>query len=293
MKYIEEYLTYLKVLKKDSNYTITNYRNDLLELYNFTEDLLGITPQIIQDYLEYLYARGLTRNSISRKLSAIRSFYQYLKKEDLLEENYWKEISNPKKKESLPKYVKDNDLEKIFHSFNKETPLGQRNALILELLYATGIRVGELVNIQLNDIDHYNHSIKILGKGRKERMVFFGSYCEDALELYLHDGREKLRKGEVEYLLLNKNGQQLSSRFIRKIIDDAVRKCEIDYHISPHTLRHTFATDMLNSGADLMTVKELLGHSSINTTGIYTHLSSEHLKKVYNFAHPRSQERKK
>ena len=293
MKYIDLFLNYLQVIKKDSNYTIINYKNDLLELYDFTTDLIGITPQVVQDYLEYLYAKKLDRNSISRKLSAIRSFYQYLQKENIVKENYFKEISSPKKKESLPKYAKDNDLEKLFSCFNKKEPLGQRNALILEMLYATGVRVGELVNIKIDDINRYDRTIKIMGKGKKERIVFYGSYCEDALNLYLKDGREKLKKGATNYLFLNKNGTQLSSRFIRTIIDNAVRDCTIDYHISPHTLRHTFATDMLNAGADLMTVKELLGHSSINTTGIYTHVSNEQLKRVYNFAHPRSKDSKK
>ena len=158
------------------------------------------------------------------------------------------------------------------------------------MLYATGIRVGELVNIKINDINLYDRTIKIFGKGRKERIVVYGSYCQDALELYLNDGRRELEKRKNEYLFLNKNGNRLSDRYIRKIIDDIVIKCEMDYHISPHTLRHTFATDMLNNGADLMTVKELLGHSSINTTGIYTHVSNEQLKKVYQFAHPRSKE---
>ena len=293
MKYIDLFLNYLQVIKKDSNHTIINYKNDLLELYDFTTDLIGITPQVVQDYLEYLYAKKLDRNSISRKLSAIRSFYQYLQKENILKENYFKEISSPKKKESLPKYAKDNDLEKLFSCFNKKEPLGQRNALILEMLYATGVRVGELVNIKIDDINRYDRTIKIMGKGKKERIVFYGSYCEDALNLYLKDGREKLKKGATNYLFLNKNGNQLSSRFIRTIIDNAVRDCTINYHISPHTLRHTFATDMLNAGADLMTVKELLGHSSINTTGIYTHVSNEQLKRVYNFAHPRSKDSKK
>lgn len=288
MKYIEAYLNYLKVLKKDSTYTITNYRNDLLELYDFTTELTKITPKTVQEYLEYLYSKGLKRNSISRKLSSIRSFYQYLQNENIIKENYFKEISSPKRSQSLPKYAKDNDLEKIFHCFNKEDPLDQRNSCILEMLYATGIRVGELVNIKIKDINFYSHSIKILGKGSKERIVFYGSYCEDALNLYIHDGREQLRKRATDYLFLNKNGTKLSDRYIRTIIDKVVKKCEIDYHISPHTLRHTFATDMLNAGADLMTVKELLGHSSINTTGIYTHVSNEQLKKVYEFAHPRS-----
>lgn len=291
MKDIEAFLKYLKVLRKDSNYTITSYKNDLLELYDFTTDLRGITTDIAKDYLEYLYAKGLSRNSISRKLSAIRSFYQYLENEEIIRDNYFREVSNPKRRESLPKYAKMHDLEKLFDCFDKESTLGQRNALILEMLYATGLRVGELVNIKLGDINFYNRSIKVVGKGSKERIVFFGGYCEDVLELYLNDGRRELDKKREEYLFLNKNGTKLSSRYIRKIIDDAVRKCEIDYHISPHTLRHTFATDMLNAGADLMTVKDLLGHSSIDTTGIYTHVSNEQLKKVYRFAHPRSEEK--
>lgn len=288
MKYIELFIKYLKVEKKYSDYTIKSYTDDLLELYDYTNDLLDITPTIVEQYLEYLYSRGIKRNSISRKLSSLRSFYQYLLIKKLVTNNYFKEVSNPKKNAVLPKYAKNDDLEKIFQCFDKNTPLGQRNALILEILYATGIRVSELVNIKLNDINTYDRTIKILGKGRKERIVIYGSYCEDNLNLYLKNGRNKLEKSKNDYLLLNKNGTKISTRYIRKIINDAVRKCEVDYKISPHTLRHTFATDMLNAGADLMTVKELLGHSSINTTSIYTHVTSEQIKKVYNFAHPRS-----
>ena len=287
---IHKFLNYLKVIKKASEYTITNYKLDLEELYDFNTELLNINDKIVQQYLEYLYSKGLNRNSISRKLSSIRSFYDYLFKEGKIKQNYFKEINNPKRNESLPKYAKDNDLEKMFNSFDKTTPLGQRNALILEMLYATGIRVGELVNIKLEDINLYYRNIKINGKGSKERMVIYGSYCEDILNLYVNDGRKKLLKTNNNYLFLNKNGGKLSSRFIRKILEEVVKKCAIDYHISPHTLRHTFATDMLNAGADLITVKELLGHSSINTTGIYTHITNEQLKKVYEFAHPRSKE---
>lgn len=291
MQYIEEFINYLKVVKKDSNYTIINYKDDLEELYDFTTDLINIDEIIVSEYLEYLYSKGLNRNSISRKLSAIRSFYNYLLKEEKIKKNYFKEISNPKKAKTLPKYAKDNDLEIMFNSFDKTKPLDQRNLLILEMLYATGVRVGELVNIKITDIDKHNNSIKILGKGSKERIVFYGSFCEDILELYLSDGRLKLLKGNSsEYLFINKNGDQLSARYIRKMINDVVRICEIDYHISPHTLRHTFATDMLNAGADLMSVKELLGHSTLNTTSIYTHVSNEQIKKIYNFAHPRAKE---
>lgn len=289
MKYILKYLEYLKVVKKDSSYTINSYRIDLEEFYDFYVDLLKIDERIVSNYLEYLYSRKLNRSSIARKISSLRGFYQYLLKEGLVSVNYFREVSVPKRNEGLPKFVRSSDIEKLFSVFDKESAIGQRNSLILEMLYATGVRVSELVNIKLSDINRYDKTIKILGKGRKERVVVYGSYCEKAMELYLNSGRYELEKrGKSTYLFLNKNGERLSDRYVRKIIDDVVRKCELDYHISPHTLRHTFATDMINNGADLMTVKELLGHSSVNTTGIYTHVSSERLKRVYEFAHPRS-----
>lgn len=289
MKYILKYLEYLKVVKKDSSYTINSYRIDLEEFYDFYVDLLKIDERIVSNYLEYLYSRKLNRSSIARKISSLRGFYQYLLKEGLVSVNYFREVSVPKRNEGLPKFVRSSDIEKLFSVFDKESAIGQRNSLILEMLYATGVRVSELVNIKLSDINKYDKTIKILGKGRKERVVVYGSYCEKAMELYLNSGRYELEKrGKSIYLFLNKNGERLSDRYVRKIIDDVVRKCELDYHISPHTLRHTFATDMINNGADLMTVKELMGHSSVNTTGIYTHVSSERLKRVYEFAHPRS-----
>ena len=290
MKEILGYLNYLQVVKKYSDCTILGYKEDLLELYDFKNDVLKYSEEDVRDYLEYLYSRGLSRNTISRKLSSIRSFYRYMEDEGKIFQNYFKEVSNPKKKSLLPKYARDSDLEKMFHAFSLDDALGQRNALVLEMLYATGVRVSELVNICVGDINLYDKTIHILGKGRKERVVFFGSYCEDVLRKYLNDGYLKLNQKQSKYLFLNKNGEKLSSRYVRKIIDMAVLKCGVDYHISPHTLRHTFATDMLNNGADLMTVKELLGHSSVNTTGIYTHVSNERLRNVYEFAHPRGKE---
>lgn len=288
MNYIDNFLNYLKVIKKDSDYTLDNYKKDLMELYERFSDYTKINLEDVSRYLEYLYSRGLSRNSISRKLSAIRSFYNYLVREEIVEVNYFKEISNPKRKEGLPRYVKDNDLEMMFASFDMSKCLDQRNRLILEMLYATGVRVGELVHMKIGDINPYDHTIKIMGKGSKERIVLYGSFCEDVLHIYLEDGRKKLDKKHSEYLFLNKFGDRLSDRYIREVLNDVVRKCEIDYHISPHTLRHTFATDMLNAGADLVSVKDLLGHSSLNTTSIYTHVSNEQIKKVYHFAHPRA-----
>lgn len=290
MKEILDYLNYLQVVKKYSECTILGYKEDLLELYDFKNDVLCYGEEDVRDYLEYLYSRGLSRNTISRKLSSIRSFYRYMEDEGKIFSNYFKEVSNPKKNGRLPKYVHDNDLEKMFHAFSMDDAYGQRNTLILEMLYATGVRVSELVNIRVRDINLYDKTIHILGKGRKERVVFFGSYCEDVLRKYIDDGYLKLNQKGKDYLFLNKNGERLSSRYVREVIDRAVLRCGVDYHISPHMLRHTFATDMLNNGADLMTVKELLGHSSVNTTGIYTHVSNERLKSVYEFAHPRGKE---
>ena len=291
MKYIDDFIKYLGVVKKDSSYTLVNYRNDLMELYDFYTDIVNIDEVIAREYLEYMYSKNLSRNSISRKLSSIRSFYNYLVREGIVSVNYFRDISNPKRAKALPKYAKDVDLEIMFNSFDKNKAIDQRNLLILEMLYATGVRVMELVNIKISDIDRYNNSIKIFGKGSKERMVFYGAYASDVLDLYLKDGRGKLSCGKnSEYLFLNKNGGVLSTRYVRKMIDDVVRKCGIDYHISPHTIRHTFATDMLNAGCDLMSVKELLGHSSIDTTSIYTHVSNEQIKQVYEFAHPRAKD---
>ena len=186
MKEILGYLNYLQVVKKYSDCTIFGYKEDLLELYDFKNDVLKYSEEDVRDYLEYLYSRGLSRNTISRKLSSIRSFYRYMEDEGKIFQNYFKEVSNPKKKSLLPKYARDSDLEKMFHAFSLDDALGQRNALVLEMLYATGVRVSELVNICVGDINLYDKTIHILGKGRKERVVFFGSYCEDVLRKYLN-----------------------------------------------------------------------------------------------------------
>lgn len=292
MKEIDSFIEYLKIVKKDSGYTLENYHHDIVEYYQVVGRTINISEDDVSKYLEYLYSRDYNRNTISRKLSAIRSFYRYLVKKNIVSVNYFKDVCGPKKEVGLPKYVKTNDLEKMFQVSDLSTPLGKRNRLILEMLYATGVRVSELVNIKIKDINFYDNSIKILGKGNKERIVLYGSFCEDILKMYLEDGRGKLLiHGDSEYLFINKNGGRLSDRSVRNVIDDIIFKCSIDYHVSPHTLRHTFATDMLNAGADLVSVKDLLGHSSLNTTSIYTHISNAQIRKVYEFSHPRAKER--
>lgn len=291
MKYINDFLEYLTVIKKHSDNTINSYKIDLIEFYEINNNLLNVSEDDVFRYLKYLYDRDLNRNSISRKLSSIRTFYNYLVNNDLVKINYFSDISNPKKNKNLPHYLKDDEINKLFSIPDTSTALGQRNLLIIEMLYATGVRVSELVNIKLKDIDIYNDSIKIMGKGNKERIVFFGSFCKSALEIYLDEGRKELDKKGSIYLFLNKFGNKLSDRMIRNILDDLILKAGVEKHVHPHMIRHTFATDMLNSGADLMTVKELLGHESINTTSIYTHVSNEQIRRVYDNCHPRAKER--
>ncbi len=291
MKYINDFLEYLTVIKKHSDNTINSYKIDLIEFYEINNNLLNVSEDDVFRYLKYLYDRDLNRNSISRKLSSIRTFYNYLVNNDLVKINYFSDISNPKKNKNLPHYLKDDEINKLFSIPDTSTALGQRNLLIIEMLYATGVRVSELVNIKLKDIDIYNDSIKIRGKGNKERIVFFGSFCKSALEIYLDEGRKELDKKGSIYLFLNKFGNKLSDRMIRNILDDLILKAGVEKHVHPHMIRHTFATDMLNSGADLMTVKELLGHESINTTSIYTHVSNEQIRRVYENCHPRAKER--
>ena len=292
MKYIDKYLDYLKVVKKYSDKTILSYYDDLIEYSEFLgnnfRNTLDIDLDITKDYLKYLYDNGISKNSISRKLSSIRGFYNYLVKENIIDSNYFNSIPNPKKELYLPKFLNDEELNKIFSVCEDDTPNGERDTLIIELLYATGIRVSELVNIKIKNIDRINKSIKVLGKGEKERIVLYNNHTSRALDKYLNDGYLLFNKKNSEYLILNHNGGKLSDRYVRMIIDKLVRKAGLDIKISPHTIRHTFATDMLEEGADLMTVKELLGHESLDTTSIYTHITNEQIKKTYNMAHPRA-----
>ncbi len=292
MKYIENYTKYLKVIKNYSEKTILSYYDDLVEYKEFLGnnfiDILNIDYEVVTKYLKYLYERKINKSSISRKLSSIRGFYNYLVRENIVQNNYFKEVSNPKKDFYLPKFLKNEEMDKIFSICEENSPINQRDTLIVELLYATGLRVSELVNIKINNIDFTNQTIKVLGKGSKERIVIYNNHTKKALDTYLNDGYHFFNKKNSGFLILNKDGNRLSDRYIRIIIDRLVRKANLDIKISPHTLRHTFATDMLENGSDLMTVKELLGHESLDTTSIYTHITNEQMKKVYENAHPRA-----
>lgn len=290
---INEFLRYLKIEKNYSSNTIKNYEIDIDEFKNYLNsegiDYLSVDYDFIKGYLMHLYNKKLSRNSIARKLSSLRSFYKYLFNNDLIETNPFKYVSSPKKEKKLPKYLGVEELEVLFNVPNITTPLGQRDRTILEALYATGIRVSELVNIKLSDIDFYNKEIKVLGKGNKERIAPFGDYFLDIINLYLNDGRSKiLKKHNVscDYLIVNEHGCKITTRGVEKIIDNVVKKASLKKHVSPHMLRHSFATHLLNNGCDIRTVQELLGHESLETTQIYTHVSNEHLRMVYLKYHP-------
>ena len=292
MKYIEKYLEYLRVVKKYSEKTIISYYDDLILYNEFLGNkfinILDINYDTVKEYMKYLYSLNIGKSSISRKLSSIRGLYNYLLREDLVKDNYFNKISNPKKDNYLPKFLKDDELNKLFSVCKYDTAINQRNSVIIELLYATGIRVSELVNIKLSDIDLNERVIKILGKGSKERLVIFNNHTKKAIDIYLNDGYHVFNKVNSGYLILNKDGNKLSERYVRNIINKLVINAGLDIKISPHTFRHTFATDMLEDGSDLMTVKELLGHESLNTTSIYTHVTNEQIRKVYDMAHPRA-----
>lgn len=288
MSEINNFFEYLQVIKKHSENTISSYQKDLLEFLEFNKNNLKITKDTVTNYLNWLYERNQSKNTIARKLTALRVFYNYLVKKNVCDVNYFTNIKNPRKKQNLPKFVKEIEIDKMFQVPDIGNPLGQRNALILRMLYATGLRISELINIKCHDINYSERTIRILGKGSKERVVVYGINTKECLDLYLSDGYQKLNSKHNEYLFVNKNGGRLSDRYIRKMLDEIILKASVSMHVSPHMLRHTFATSMLNNGADLVSVKDLLGHASLNTTSIYTHVTNEMIMKVYNNAHPRA-----
>ena len=288
-----DYLDYLKYQKNYSDYTILNYKDDIIEYLEYiaSESLSFKNVQYsdIRFYLMYLKeTKNDDNSSINRKLSSLRGFYKYLANEKIVESNVFSLVNGPKRSKKLPRYFEYNELEEMFSVPDVSTPLGQRDLLLLEMLYATGVRVGELVNMKVSDIDLGNRTILILGKGNKERYVTYGEYCEDALKKYLSDGRNSLNVHNDDYLFFNKNGGVLTERGVRYILNQIIQKTGVHKNISPHMIRHSFATHLLNQGCDLLTVQKLLGHESIKATQIYTHVTTDRLKEVYYHSFPRA-----
>lgn len=292
-KYIEDFIKYLKVQKNYSPNTILNYRKDIDEYYDFLNDnnysFNDMDYKKCTNYLLFLDKKNLKKTSISRRLSSLRTFYKYLVLNSVLETNPFNLVSSPKKEKRMPKFINYSSIDEIFNVPNIKTKEGQREKVILEVLYGAGIRVSELVNIKLKDIDFDNKNILIFGKGSKERMVSFGEIAYDSMKLFINEGRkEYLEDKNSEYLIVGKNELKLTTRRIEQIIDDLIKRTSIKMNITPHMFRHTFATHMLDQGADLVAVQELLGHESLSSTEIYTHISNEHLRDVYYKCHPRN-----
>jgi integrase/recombinase XerC len=276
----DKYIEYLKYELNYSDNTINGYINHINKYLEYTKkksiNYKNITKDEIIDYLKYLDNQKLSNRSIGNILSSIRNYYDYMLDNKDISFNIFKTISNPKMEKKLPNFLSYEDMRKIFDSIKTENILDYRNKLIIELLYATGIRVSELVNLKVSDINKNERSIRIFGKGRKERIVYYGEYADIALNEYLN-----IRNSNNEYLILNKDGNKITARGVEKIIDKIVSDASINNNVSPHTFRHTFATHLLNNGADIKSVQELLGHNSLNTTEVYTHITSDYLKEIY------------
>lgn len=291
-KYADKFLEKLKIELNYSELTIEGYRQEI-EKFNFfiqknNINYKKLTNDNIRFYLKHLDNLKYSKNSIGRNLSALRTFYKYLSEEQVINFNPFKNISNPKKNKKLPNFLNYEEINKIFESIETDSILKIRNKCIIELLYDTGIRVSELVNIKIQDIDFEEKTIHIFGKGKKQRIVYFGSFLTNILDMYLNKSRNYLLNGkDNNYLILNNRGDKITTRGIELIVDNIVEKSAIKHKISPHVLRHTFASHMLNNGADIKTIQQLLGHESLSTTGIYTHITSDVLRSEYLKNHPR------
>lgn len=291
---IDRFIRYLQLEKNASAYTYRHYKRDIEDFILFLRQLsVGHIPDVtyvhIRKYLSYLHQKEYARRTVARKLSSLRSFFRYLEREGVIEANPAKFVSAPKLEKKLPQFFFGPEMEQLFRSVDTSTPLGKRNLAILELLYGTGIRVSELIGLDIKDLDLELGVALVFGKGAKERYVPIGCYARTALMTYLNQARPLLIKDADEVaLFVNYRGERLSTRSIRRILNRMITQSALTQNITPHKLRHTFATHMLEGGADLRTVQELLGHAQISSTQIYTHISNEHLKSVYDKAHPRS-----
>jgi integrase/recombinase XerC len=284
-----EYLKYLEYNRNYSGNTLLNYELDIKEYLSFINseglDYLDITYQDLRGLLDSYQDKKYKSTSIRRKISSLKGFYKYLVRNNKINTNPFIYVTLPKKEKKLPKFLNINEMDELFLPVDFNDFLSLRNRLIIELLYATGIRVSELTGIKLKDIDKDNRSITVTGKGDKTRIVFFNEVTKKCLEKYIEESKENRKE---DYLILNNNGRGITTRGIRLIMDNVIKETSIIKNVHPHILRHTFATHLLNNGCDLLTVQELLGHASISTTGIYTHVTTEHVKDVYYHTHPRS-----
>lgn len=288
-RYIEKFIRYLEIEKNASKYTVLNYSIDLRSLKDFLKDepIEKVDYITLRRYLAYLKEKNLSKVSIARKIAAIRSFFRFLCREGYVKTNPATSLSIPKREKHLPKFLDENEVVKLIESPKGDNISAFRDRAILETLYSTGIRVSELVGLDVEDVDHIGGVIKVYGKGKKERIVPIGERALQSIREYLNKLKHEGAK-ETKVLFLNKSGERITDRSIRRAIEKYIKKTSIKEKISPHTLRHSFATHLLDHGADLRSVQELLGHANLSTTQIYTHITTERLKSAYDKAHPRA-----
>ena len=287
-RYIDKFINYLKIEKNAAEHTITNYKIDLKSFQVFLQDkdVDAVDHLALRRFLADMRARSYAKRTIARKLASLRSFFKFLYREGYIKSNPITAISSPKLDKKLPVFLDVGKVTKLILKPDTKTEAGLRDRAILETLYSTGIRVSELVGLDTSDVDFISGVIKVLGKGSKERIVPIGDEATAAIRRYI-DKRNKRAK-DKDAIFLNNHGKRLTDRSVRRVVDKYIRACSIEEKISPHSLRHSFATHLLDRGADLRCVQELLGHMNLSTTQIYTHVTMERLKSVYDKAHPRA-----
>jgi len=292
-----KYRNYLEAERNASPYTVRNYTTDLSGFFNFLKTkeislLEEVDRYVLRDYLSYLMEQGIVKASIARKLSAIRSFYRYLLREKIISTNPVATTSSPKLDKRLPSFLTPEETVRLLEAPDLSTPQGLRDRALMELLYAAGLRVSELVNLDVGQINLNTNEIRVWGKGSKERMVLMGQPAAAALTAYLNQGRPQLLgEKRSSALFVNRYGGRLIERRVQRILEKYTNISGISKRVHPHMLRHTFATHLLDGGAGLRVVQELLGHANLSSTQIYTHVTKSQAKKVYLAAHPMAREK--
>ena len=291
---LNKFLRYLKLEKQYSVHTSSSYKRDINQFKKFLKDqydyLLNdvekVSPAIIREYLSTMIISGISRRSVARKLSALRSFFKYLFRQGDIQKTPTDNINAPKLNKPLPKFLTIKEIDQLVNAIDTETFIGKRIYALIEVLYSTGMRVSEVVNLKHDQIQWREGIVRVIGKGNKERLVMLGSAALSMLKNYIGDA-DYDRKSSVEYIFRNKFGKKLNVKTVQTDINTLAKIAGINRDVTPHVLRHSFATHMLDAGADLRSVQELLGHASLSTTQIYTHITPDRLKKAYDKAHPR------
>jgi integrase/recombinase XerC len=294
MQYVDEFLSYLKFEKRCSPHTQVSYQTDLIQFADFTlekencEDIILVDHKMIRRWIVFLFESGISSRSINRKLSTLKTFFKYLLKANLVTQNPLDKVSAPKISKRLPEFVDDKQMDILLDKVEfGDDNIGRRNKMIIELFYFTGMRLSELINLKETNIDFYSQSVKVLGKRNKERIIPINKEFFESLKVYIkskHDSDSK----NCDYLFCNKSGKRMNSLAVYRIVNEYLKLISSTDKKSPHVLRHTFATHMLNRGADLNAIKELLGHANLSATQVYTHNTFEKLTKIYKQAHPRA-----